>query len=82
MTTNELKAVIQKATEAVREYKKQKNVKQASLKSDLPRIRLTGLLEENREKDLSESVKELIKEAFEVGLAGEPCPVCRGTGRR
>jgi hypothetical protein len=81
MTGEEVKAAIQKATEAVREYKKTKNIKQASPKTDSPFLRLTRILEEIQENDLSESVKELIKESYEVGLAGDACPTCNGTGR-
>lgn len=81
MTREEVKVAIEKATEAVREFKKDKNVKQATQKPDSAMYKMMRLLDEIQDGELTESVKELIKESYEVGLAGEPCPTCGGSGR-
>ena len=66
MTVYEAKAAIDAAIQAVRDYK---------------RTRGRSLNELNEEKSLVESTKELIHEAKELGLAGQRCPLCNGTGR-
>ena len=79
MKVEEVKDAIQKATEAVRQYKKDKRL--PFQKPDAPFEKLARILNEIREDEISEEVKELIKESFEVGQSGDACPTCNGTGR-
>jgi len=79
MKIDEVKDAIQKATDAVRKYKREK--KRPLQKPDAPFERLIRLLDEMQEGEISKEVKELIKESFEMGQAGEICPTCGGTGR-
>jgi hypothetical protein len=73
MTLEEVKEAVESALQAIREYKIQNRTKTANARP--------SLTESLEKEDLEKSVKELIKEAYEVGMAGELCKRCHGTGR-
>ena len=77
MKATEVKAAIQKAREALREYKRGKVMRF----DENPIERAVRVLNEMQEGEISKEVKELVKESFEMGQAGDVCPTCGGTGR-
>jgi hypothetical protein len=79
MNAETLKRILDNAADAIREYKE----------GDRPPTniakKLMGLVEDSKANELNDTLKEsvnaLLREAFEVGLAGQPCTNCNGTGR-
>jgi hypothetical protein len=71
MTYGEAKAAVDKAVEAVRAYKKAKRAT-ASTNPTLDRI---------LDEELNKASKQILIEAYEVGMSGKVCGTCNGTGR-
>lgn len=70
MTSREVIRTIERAITAIRQYKRQSQVRLASS-------------EERGNREQIESLSEiLIRESFALGPAGETCPCCKGTGRK
>ena len=73
MTIEQVTEAIEQARQAVNDYKQETGMKTASGHH--------SIIEEIEKDDAEESLRGLLKEAFEAGLAGTPCRRCGGTGQ-
>lgn len=81
MKAEEVIEKIQDAINEIKKFRKSKLLEKGASKKSAIKKAIEEELELFDENDIIEEAENLIKEAYMLGLSGQICPRCGGTGR-